>query len=107
MSNYERIEVSTLAQKRKLATVSTSSQMRDLDYKVFPVYDSSPCCPNRVAIPSEGGNSQRVLEVKEIMREPQNVPILAVTATTGCVKGTILTNPWHLKMPGFCGFQEM
>lgn len=93
--------------KDKLARVPTSSAVGPLDYELCHLETS---ILRRV---SHGQSSEGVddrpqtIRIQNVTQQPRSGPIIAMTGTTGAVKGSISEVPSHLKMAGCETFQEM
>ena len=77
-----------------------------LDYAIFPLVDPMLCRPNGLTIDHSVSGTPKEVLVKKPVREPSYRWIIAVTGSTGCVKGFMTPGPTFLKMPGCDHFIE-
>ena len=92
----------------KVATIVTASTLKNLDYELLPLNPLDFPHRNRVRLPGADGVSRGYLNLEGIIKQPEdNSSILALTGTTGCVKGIILDNHCYMKVHGSRTFQEM
>ena len=97
----------TNTQKEKIASISTSSVIGPLDYEIFPLQTSSLCRLNHVKVSEGIEKSPQTLEIRDVIQQPHNGLVIAMTGTTGSVRGSISENPIYLKMAGCESFQEL
>lgn len=92
----------------KLATIPRDIVANDLDYECLALEDDvqSPRL-NRIRLSTSTDGNSEYLYPREVASRVEETTILAVTGTTGLVKGTILENPFHVRMIGSSTCQEM
>jgi hypothetical protein len=78
----------------------------DLEYQIFPIADPQFQAPNKIDVPKSEGEGLRYIVPKCVAREAAETEVWAVTGTTGPVKGTLIKNPYFIKMAGSKTFQE-
>ena len=102
----------------KLATLPLDHSVNDLDYECLPLEDVDFEKPNRILLPTSNNGNPTYLHPQEIASEAEESTVLAVTGTTGLVKGTIsgttglvkgtiFKNSYYIKMSGSSKCQEM
>ncbi|KAL9594019.1 MAG: hypothetical protein Q9179_005587 [Wetmoreana sp. 5 TL-2023] len=91
----------------KIATLSPSHPVNDLDYECLPFNEVKFQESNRILLPATVDGVRKYLLPQRIASEPEESTVWAVTGTTGLVKGTMLKNPYYIKMNGSSMCQEM
>ena len=92
----------------KLTSIPRDATVNDLDYECLAMEDDVKLPRlNRIRISTSIEGSSKYLYPREVASRVEECSILAVTGTTGLVKGTILENPFHVKMIGSSTCQEM
>jgi len=92
-------------QWRNLAPLPDCVQ-NDLEYQIFPIVDPQFQAPNKIDLPKSEGEGLRYIFPKCVAREAAETEVWAATGTTGPVKGTLIKNPYFIKMAGSETFQE-
>lgn len=91
----------------KFATLASDDTVNDLDYECVPVDDVAYQKPNRILLPTNAHESPQFLFPRAIAPKVEESTVWAVTGTTGLVKGTIIGNPYYIRMNGSRTCQEM
>ena len=91
----------------KVATLPPDDTVNDLDYECVPVDDVEYQKPNRIVLPTTTDESPQFLFPRAVASRVEESPVWAVTGTTGLVKGTIIRNPYYIRMHGSHTCQEM
>ena len=91
----------------KLATLPLYYAVNDLDYECLPLDDANFNKPNRILLPTSSNGNPEYLHPQGVASEAEECSVLAVTGTTGLVKGTISKNSYYIKMSGSSKCQEM
>ena len=79
----------------------------DLDYEIFPLGSPHVQAPNTVCVPASEHSPSRQLTSRRIAMEPADRAVFVATGTTGCVGGSIMKNPYYIKIGRSRTFQEM
>ncbi|KAL8950886.1 MAG: hypothetical protein Q9222_003103 [Ikaeria aurantiellina] len=90
-----------------LATLSDDVAVNNLDYECLPVSHNEIALRNRLRLPTAIKEAPRYLYPDQIASKPEESAVLAMTGTTGLIKGTMLESPYYIKMPGSSKCQEM
>ena len=91
----------------KLATLPLDHTVNDLDYECLPLDDAEFDKPNQILLPTSSNGNPEYLHPQKVASEAEENTVLAVTGTTGLVKGTIFKNSYYIKMSGSSKCQEM
>ncbi|KAL8721480.1 MAG: hypothetical protein Q9181_007694 [Wetmoreana brouardii] len=92
----------------KIVTLSPNDPVNDLDYECHPIKEFTyHQQTNRILLPRTVNENRKYLFPQKIAAKPDQSTVWAVTGTTGLVKGTILENPYYIKMNGSSTCQEM
>ena len=93
--------------RERIATLSSDDTVNDLDYECVAVDDVEYQKPNRILLPTSAHESPQFLFPRAIASKAEESTVWAVTGTTGLVKGTIIKNPYYIRMNGSRTYQEM
>jgi hypothetical protein len=91
----------------RISTLAPDCVANDLDYEVFPLNDPKYHVSNSIKLPAIEGSHPRKILLKGVARAAAETAIWAATGTTGSVKGTLMRNPYFIKMAGSQSYQEM
>lgn len=90
-----------------ISTLAPDCVANDLDYELFPLNDPKYHVSNSIQLPATKGSHLREIVPRGIARAAAETTVWAATGTTGCVKGTLMENPYFIKMTGSNSYQEM
>jgi hypothetical protein len=93
--------------RTKIGTAKSSHKSSDLDYDIFPIEDPSFCVPNMIAVPACGASAAKKVYPKSIALRIQDRPVYIATGRSGVIKGTIIKNPYFIKLAGSEVYQKM
>lgn len=91
----------------RISTLAPDCVANDLDYEVFPLDDPKYHVSNSIQLPAIEGSYPQKIVLKTIARAAAETTIWAATGTTGSIRGTLMRNPYFIKMTGSRTYQEM
>lgn len=94
-------------QRTRIGRLIKGCTVTDLDYEIFLLEYSKYQHPYRILIRASKGDSTRYLYPSKVATEVTEGSILAVTGTTGTVRGIIMKNPHYIRMSNSTTYQEM
>jgi hypothetical protein len=97
----------TCERLHRIGLVITKHSSNDLDYDIFPIDDPSYHVPNRMSLPRKFGESPRHICIKSIASKIVDGDVWVAAGKSGVIKGTIIRNPYFIKMAGSSNYQKM
>jgi hypothetical protein len=91
----------------RIGAVIGGNSRKDLDYDIFPVEDPSLHVVNRIPLPRVQGKPQKFLNTGKIAIKIMESEVWVATGKSGIIKGTLVNNPYFIKMAGSESYQKM
>lgn len=95
------------ANLQRIGTVILGSTRSTLDYDIFPIEDSSLHVANQIPLPRAHGRPQEFLNIETILTQIIESEVWVVAGKSGLLKGTIMNNPYFIKIAGSDSYQKM
>ena len=92
---------------RRIGAIRMGDAQRMLDYDIFPIDDPELHMGNRVPLPRVPGRQQEFLSTETILTKVIESRVFIATGKSGVIKGTIMNNPYFIKMAGSESYQKM
>jgi hypothetical protein len=92
---------------RQIGTIVAESTRNGLHYGIFLIEDPQYRIPNRIRLPFNDPQGKRYLYPQDVASEVQEGDVWISAGKSGPIKGTIIRNPYFIKLAGSDKYQKM